>query len=91
MAKSKEPTKTEIKLTVSATILAFNLHQLLQAYESLAAKNDIVVNPVMQQSVANAITQFAATIDKKPDLDAISHDIIQRICQFKQQHEQLDA
>jgi hypothetical protein len=91
MAKTKDPTKTEIKLTVAATILAFNLHQLLQSYESLAAKNDIVVNPIMQESIANAIAQFAVSIDKKPDLQVISQDIIQRICQFKQQHEQLDT
>jgi septation ring formation regulator EzrA len=91
MAKSKDPTKTEIKLTVAATILAINLNQLLSQYEALAAKNDHVVSPNMQTGIAHSIAQLSIVLEKKPDLFAISQDIIERLNQFKQQHEQLDA
>ena len=91
MAKPKEPTKTEINLTVSATILSINLHQLLCEYEALAAKNDHVVNPAMQTSIAHSINQFSSLISKNPDLSLISEDIVKQLIQFKQQHEQLDA
>ena len=92
MPKHKDPTKTEINLTVSATILSINLHQLLCEYESLAAKNDHVVNPTMQNAIAHSILQFSSSIAKKPNLSAISQDIVKQLIQFKQQqHEQLDA
>jgi hypothetical protein len=91
MAKSKEPTKTEIKLTVAATILAVNLNQLIGEYEALAAKNDHVVSPNMQNAIAHSISQLSIVLEKKPDLFAVSQDIIERLNQFRQQHEKLEA
>jgi len=91
MAKSKEPTKTEIKLTVAATVLAINLSQLLAEYEALAAKNDHVVNPNIQTGIAHSIVRFANIMAKNPHLDAITKDICKQFTEFKQKHEQLDA
>jgi len=91
MAKSKEPTKTEIKLTVASTVLAINLSQLLSEYEALAAKNDHVVSPNMQNAIAHSIAQLSIVLEKKPDLFAVSQDIIERLNQFRQQHEKLEA
>jgi hypothetical protein len=86
-----KPTETEIKLTVAATILAVNLNQLISQYESLAAKNDHVVNPNMQTGIAHSIAQLSIVLEKKPCLFAIFQDIIEQLNQFKQQNEQLDA
>jgi len=91
MAKSKDPTKTEIKLTIASTILAINLQQLLSQYEKLAAKNDHVVNPNIQANIARSIAQLSIVLEKKTDLFAVSQDIIERLNQFKQQYEQLDT
>lgn len=91
MSKSKDPTKTEIKLTVAATVLAVNLTQLLKEYEALAAKNDHVVSPNMQNAISHSIAQLSIVLEKKVSLFAVSQDIIERLNQFKQQHEQLDT
>lgn len=91
MAKSKDPTKTEIKLTVAATVLAVNLTQLLKEYEALAAKNDHVVSPNMQNAISHSIARLSIVLEKKASLFAVSQVIIERLNQFKQPHEQLDT
>lgn len=77
--KKQEPTKTEVALTVAATIAAINLRKIQHEYERLAAKHDIVPDPNMEPCVESCIEAFQTAISQNPRLAAISLDVATRV------------
>lgn len=75
----KKVTKTTIKVTVAACILALNLKKLLRSYEHLAAQHAEIPPPLMQESVESSISNFVASIQKHPTLTAIAQDVYERM------------
>lgn len=77
--RKNNPTKTEVALTVSATIAAINLRKLQHEYDRIAAQNDIVPDPNMSLAIESCIESIQAAITLNPTLSAISLDIATRV------------
>lgn len=75
----KNPTKTEVALTVSATIAAINLRKLQHEFDRIAAQHDIVPDPNMSLAIESCIESIQAAITLNPTLSAISLDIATRV------------
>ena len=73
------PTENEIALTIAGTMCILTIRQLLNDYENLAAKHEIVTSPAMQSGVERTIENMLAVFAENPALEALSSSVMDQM------------